>query len=57
MILLKETNNPETLEHIAVDYGITRERIRQIEAKAIKKIKINLRKRGVRHRDALLAIS
>lgn len=52
-----ETNNPETLEHIAVDYGITRERIRQIEAKAIKKIKINLRKRGVRHRDALLAIS
>ena len=52
-----ETNNPETLEHIAVDYGITRERIRQIEAKAIKKIKINLKKRGVRHRDALLAIS
>lgn len=52
-----ETNSPETLEHIAIDYGITRERIRQIEAKAIKKIKINLRKRGVRHRDALLAIS
>jgi predicted Zn-ribbon and HTH transcriptional regulator len=35
---------PETLEKIGKDYGITRERIRQIESDGIKKIKKNLKK-------------
>lgn len=33
----------ETLEMIAQDYGVTRERIRQIEAKAIKKLRMSRR--------------
>lgn len=34
------SNQPETLETIAKDYGVTRERIRQIESKAIRKCKV-----------------
>lgn len=33
--------HPETLEEIAADYDVTRERIRQIEAKARKKVLLN----------------
>lgn len=32
-------NEPETLEAIGIDYGVTRERIRQIEARSYKKLR------------------
>jgi len=32
---------PQTLQEIAKEYGLTRERIRQIEAKAYRKLRIN----------------
>ncbi|MBQ6477629.1 MAG: RNA polymerase sigma factor RpoD/SigA [Bacilli bacterium] len=31
--------NPETLEQIAKDYGVTRERIRQVESKSLRKLR------------------
>ena len=34
-----ESNNPRTLESIGREYGITRERVRQIEAFALNKIR------------------
>jgi RNA polymerase primary sigma factor len=35
---------PETLEQVATTYGVTRERIRQIEAKAIKRMRFLMRR-------------
>lgn len=37
----------QTLEEIAIDYGVTRERIRQIEAVALKKLKIKAKKHPI----------
>jgi RNA polymerase primary sigma factor len=38
---------PHTLEEVGEKYGVTRERIRQIEVKALKKLKIKMRKNGL----------
>lgn len=40
-----ETGCPKTLEEIGSQFGVTRERIRQIEAKALKKLKQHSRKK------------
>jgi DNA-directed RNA polymerase sigma subunit (sigma70/sigma32) len=37
---------PMTLEECAVYFGVTRERVRQIESKALKKLKADLERRG-----------
>ena len=37
----------ETLEQIGQDYGVTKERIRQLESKALEKLKLPARKRGL----------
>ena len=40
-----------TLDEIAKHFGLTRERIRQIEAKALRKVRNRLRARGLTLRD------
>jgi RNA polymerase primary sigma factor len=40
-----------TLDEIAKHFGLTRERIRQIEAKALRKIRNKLRARGLTFKD------
>lgn len=41
-----DTNNPMTLQEIAEELGVTRERIRQIESKALRRIKVIQKKSG-----------
>jgi len=40
-------DTPRTLEEIGVEYGLTRERIRQIEAEGLKKLRARMSKRDV----------
>jgi len=42
-----------TLEHLARELGVTRERVRQIQAEALEKLRARLRRKGL-SRDALL---
>lgn len=42
-----------TLEEIAEVFGTSRERIRQIEAMALRKLRARLRKRGINPKDIL----
>lgn len=42
-----------TLEEIAQHFDLTRERIRQIEAKALRKVRNKLRMRGLTFKDFL----
>ena len=46
-------SNPMTLEECAVYFGVTRERVRQIEAKALKKAKRILERHGYTIDDLL----
>ena len=41
-------NTPHTLEEIGVTFGVTRERVRQIEAEALKKLRGPATTRGMR---------
>jgi len=41
-------NNPKTLEQLGQRFGLTRERIRQIEAKAIRKLRARMTRKTVR---------
>ena len=43
-----EDDKPRTLEEIGKEYNITRERVRQIEAKAIKKLRLSKSLRGIK---------
>jgi len=42
-----------TLEELAREIGVTRERVRQIQAEALEKLRQRLKRRGL-NRDALL---
>jgi RNA polymerase sigma factor (sigma-70 family) len=46
-IVLSRTERKQTLEQLAEQYGITRERVRQIEAKFIKELKDGCRRQGI----------
>jgi len=44
-----DDGKPRTLEDVGIYFGVTRERIRQIEAKALKKLKHPLRSKKLKH--------
>lgn len=46
-----EDGSPRTLEEVGKFFGVTRERIRQIENKAISKLKLQYQKRGLEYAD------
>lgn len=50
---LDETEEPQTLESIGKSFGVTRERIRQIEVKALDKLKKLIRQSDIMTFDAL----
>jgi RNA polymerase primary sigma factor len=43
-----EDGNPQTLEEVGQSFAVTRERIRQIEAKALRKLRHHSRSQGLR---------
>jgi len=48
-----DNNIPMTLEQIGKNFGVTRERIRQIEKQAIRKLRIGLKRNNVSLEDLL----
>lgn len=48
-----DTNRPMTLEQIGENFGVTRERIRQIEKQAIRKLRIGLERNNMSLEDLL----
>ena len=54
VILLRfgfETEYPMTLQEIADEYGLTRERIRQVEARALRKLRFAFHKNKITEED------
>jgi RNA polymerase primary sigma factor len=50
-------DNPLTLEEIGQKYGLTRERIRQIESEGLKKLRIKMQKRDARSLEGVLGLA
>ena len=46
-----ENEEPMTLEQVGLRFGVTRERIRQVEKKALRKLKLKLLSRGIKQED------
>jgi RNA polymerase primary sigma factor len=50
-------DNPKTLEEIGQQFGVTRERIRQIQNEALKKLRIKVQKRDRPARDNIVTLA